>query len=303
MKVDFNADFWYNNAESQKLMRQNQTTKACLAETLTQKARSLRRHIICMTGKANSGHPGGSLSAIDILTCLYFHFLRHDSKNPQWEDRDRVILSKGHASPALYACLAESGYFSIDMLSSYRQLNSPLQGHPSRKDLPGVEISTGSVGQGLSVANGIALAGKLDGKSYHVYAILGDGECQEGQIWEAAMAAAYYKSDNLTAIVDRNRIQNDWFTEEIMALGDVGEKFRAFGWNVREIDGHDMAQILDALDAKHRKENMPTCIVAHTVKGKGVSFMENNPEFHGKAPTPEQVELALRELNHVEIKS
>lgn len=265
-------------------------------KNLKEKAKEIRRHIIRMTGEAQSGHPGGSLSAVEILTALFFKIMRHDPKNPKWAERDRFILSKGHATPVYYSALAEAGYFDKELLLTYRKLGSVLQGHPSKKDLSCVEMSTGSVGQGLSAGNGIALAGKLDKKDYRVFVLLGDGECQEGQVWEAAMAAAHYKLDNVTAIVDRNGIQNDWFTEETMQLGSVGAKFISFEWNVREIDGHDMEEVLDALDAKNIVAGKPYCIVAHTIKGKGVSFMENNPEFHGKPPSKEQVERALLEL-------
>lgn len=266
-------------------------------KALKEKAKEIRRHIIRMTGEAQSGHPGGSLSAVEILTALFFKVMRHDPKNPKWSERDRFILSKGHATPVYYSALAEAGYFDKELLHTYRKLGSALQGHPSKKDLDCVEMSTGSVGQGLSVGNGIALAGKLDKKDYRVFVLLGDGECQEGQVWEAAMAAAHYKLDNVTAIVDRNGIQNDWFTEETMQLGSVGAKLLSFEWHVREIDGHDMEEVLDALDAKNIVEGKPYCIVAHTIKGKGISFMENNPEFHGKPPSKEQVARALLELS------
>ncbi len=266
-------------------------------QKLKEKAKEIRRHIIRMTGEAQSGHPGGSLSAVEILTALYFKVMRHDPKNPRLPERDRFILSKGHATPVYYATLAEAGYIDKELLLTYRKIGSILQGHPSRVDLPDiVEVSTGSVGQGLSVGNGIALAGKLDKKNYRVFVLLGDGECQEGQVWEAAMAAAHYKLNNVTAIVDRNGIQNDWFTEETMQLGSVGAKFASFEWKVREVDGHSMEEVLDALDAKNTDKEKPYCVVAHTIKGKGVSFMENNPEFHGKAPSKEQVEKALLEL-------
>lgn len=265
-------------------------------KNLKEKAKEIRRHIIRMTGEAQSGHPGGSLSAVEILTALFFKVMRHDPKNPKWPERDRFILSKGHATPVYYSALAEAGYFERELLLTYRKIGSALQGHPSKKDLDCVEMSTGSVGQGLSAGNGMALAGKLDKKDYRVFVLLGDGECQEGQVWEAAMAAAHYKLDNVTAIVDRNGIQNDWFTEETMQLGSVGAKFISFEWKVREIDGHDMEEVVDALDAKNIDEGKPYCIVAHTIKGKGVSFMENNPEFHGKPPSKEQVEKALLEL-------
>lgn len=272
-----------------------------LVEDLKARARLLRRHIVQMVGQAGSGHPAGSLSAADVITALYFHQLRHDPRNPGWPDRDRFILSKGHCSPALYSALAEAGYFPVEDLATFRKFGSHLQGHPDRLLTPGVEMTTGSLGQGFSVALGIALAGKLDRAPWRVYVMLGDGESQEGQVWEAAMFAAYRKLDNVTAVLDRNRMQNDGPMDKILDIepGDnarVTDKWRAFGWHVIEIDGHDMVQILDALDASLEVKGRPTMIVAHTVKGKGVSFMENNPDFHGKAPTPEQVEQALREL-------
>ncbi len=272
-----------------------------LVEELKARARLLRRHIVQMVGWAGSGHPAGSLSAADIITALYFHQLRHDPRNPSWPERDRFILSKGHCSPALYSALAESGYFPVEDLATFRKFGSHLQGHPDRLLTPGVEMTTGSLGQGFSVALGIALAGKLDRAPWRVYVMLGDGESQEGQVWEAAMFAAYRKLDNVTAVLDRNRMQNDGHMDKILDIepsdqARVPDKWRAFGWHVIEIDGHDMVQILDALDASLEVKGKPTMIVARTVKGKGVSFMENNPDFHGKAPTPEQVQQALREL-------
>lgn len=249
-----------------------------------------------MTASAGSGHPGGSLSCCDILVALYFKVLRHNPKNPKWEDRDRFILSKGHSAPALYACLAEAGYFPQDELLTLRKLGSPLQGHPSMNTLLGIEISTGSLGQGLSVGNGIALTGRLDGKDYRTFVLLGDGECDEGQVWEAAMAASHYKLDNLCAIVDRNGLQIDGPTEEVMALEPLAEKWKAFGWKVIEIDGHNFNQILSALNPDKVEKDKPLVIIARTIKGKGVSFMEGVVDFHGKAPTKEQRDLALEEL-------
>jgi len=259
-------------------------------------AKKLRRHIITMIGKAGSGHPGGSLSAVEILTTLYFKLLRHDPKNPRWPDRDRFILSKGHAAPVLYATLAECGYFPVEELLTLRQLDSNLQGHTDRKLTPGVEMSAGSLGQGLSFATGVALAGRLDAQEYRVYVLLGDGECDEGQVWEAAMAAAHYNLDNLVAIVDNNGLQIDGWNCDVMSLAPFDQKWQAFGWHVMEVDGHDFTQLIDAFNQTKSVKGQPTVILAHTVKGKGVSFMENNADFHGKAPTPAEVEIALKEL-------
>jgi transketolase len=259
-------------------------------------ARKLRRHIITMTGKAGSGHPGGSLSAVEIVTALYFRVLRHNPQDPLWPDRDRFILSKGHAAPLLYAALAESGYFPVEQLSTLRQIDSCLQGHTDCRLTTGVEMSAGSLGQGLSFSIGVALAGRLNKQSYKVFVLLGDGECDEGQVWEAAMAAAHFKVDNLIAIVDNNGIQLDGWNREIMNLEPFALKWQGFGWRVIEVDGHDLNQIIKALEQAKLVKGQPTVIIAHTVKGKGVSFMENNPEFHGKAPTPVEMEKALKEL-------
>lgn len=263
---------------------------------LQKMAKQLRRHVITMTAAAGSGHPGGSLSAADIIAALYFKVMRHNPQNPQWPDRDRFVLSKGHAAPILYAALAECGYFPVAELSTLRKLGSRLQGHTDRTLTPGVEMSAGSLGQGLSYGIGIALAGRLDRRDYRVYVLLGDGECEEGQVWEAAMLAPHFEIDNLTAIVDHNRLQLDGWCCDIMNLHPLTEKWSAFNWYVIEIDGHDMNQILSALDKARDLKGKPTVIVAHTVKGKGVSFMENNVDFHGKAPTPEEAEVALKEL-------
>jgi transketolase len=257
--------------------------------------KGLRRDVVEMTFAAGSGHPGGSLSEMEILAALYFRVMRHDPKNPSWPDRDRFILSKGHACPGLYAVLARCGYFPREELWTFRKIGSRIQGH-AHTMTPGVEMNSGSLGQGLSFAVGTALAARLDGKGYRVYALLGDGECDEGQVWEAAMSAAHYKLDNLTAFVDRNRIQNDRFTSQVMQLEPLGSKWRAFGWRVLEIDGHDLSQVLDAVGKAQRTRGRPSVIVARTVKGKGVSFMENNPDFHGRAPNKEEYERALREL-------
>ncbi|MBI2860734.1 MAG: transketolase [Chloroflexi bacterium] len=263
--------------------------------TLKETARRLRRHIITMIGEAGSGHPGGSLSAADILTALYFAWLRHRPAEPDWPDRDRFILSKGHSAPALYAALAECGYFPVAELRTLRQPGSRLQGHADRTCTPGVEMSSGSLGQGLSFGTGMALAGRLDRKDYRVCVLLGDGECDEGQVWEAAMAAAHFRLDNLVAIVDNNGLQIDGWNRDVMNLSPLDQKWRAFGWRVIEVDGHDIGQLLGALEEASQAE-VPAVIIAHTVKGKGVSFMENNVDFHGKAPTPAQVEQALKEL-------
>jgi len=259
-------------------------------------ARRMRIEAVKMIHEARSGHPGGSLSAADIVAALYFRVLRHDPANPDWPDRDRFILSKGHGVPIQYAALAEAGYFDKSLLPTLRQVGSPLQGHPSKKDLAGIEASTGSLGQGLSIGLGIALAARLDGKDFRTYVMMGDGELNEGQVWEAAMAGAHFGVDNLTAIVDRNHYQLDEATAEIMELEPLGEKWKTFGWHTIEIDGHDVGQILAALDEAAKTTGRPTVIIATTVKGKGVSFMENNNEFHGMATDQEQLALALQEL-------
>ena len=256
----------------------------------------LRRDVVEMTFTAGSGHPGGSLSEIETLTALYFKVMRHDPQDPTWPERDRFILSKGHACPGLYAVLAKCGYFPQEELRTFRKIGSRLQGH-AHTMTPGVEMNSGSLGQGLSFAIGAALAANIDKKSYRVYALLGDGECDEGQVWEAAMAAAHYKLANLTAFVDRNRIQNDRFTSEVMELEPLAAKWRAFGWKALEIDGHDIAQVFNAIGKARRTRGRPTVIIAHTIKGKGVSFMENNPDFHGRAPTKEEYEQAMKELS------
>ncbi|MDO8683773.1 MAG: transketolase [Armatimonadota bacterium] len=268
-----------------------------LINGLRQMAREMRKDIVRMIGAAKSGHPGGSLSAADILAALYGHVMRHDPQNPSWSERDRFVLSKGHACPVLYAALAESGYFPKDELMTFRKINSRIQGHPDMKKTPGVEFSTGSLGQGLGAANGMAIAGKLDKKGYRVFAMIGDGESQEGGIWEASMAAAHYKLDNLTAILDNNGLQIDGPNAEVMGVAPVADKWRAFGWNVIEIDGHDYDQILNALSASSVVTGKPTMIIARTTKGKGVSFMENAVDWHGKAPKPEEVEQAIAELD------
>lgn len=263
---------------------------------LREMAKKLRRHIITMTATAGSGHPGGSLSAADIVTALYFKIMRHNPQNTQWADRDRFILSKGHAAPILYAALAESGYFPVEELATLRKLDSRLQGHTDRNLTPGVEMSTGSLGMGLSFGVGVALAGKLDHRDYCTYVLLSDGECQEGQIWEAALSAAQFKLDNLVAIVDCNKMQLSGWTRDIMNLEPLGQKWQAFGWHGIDIDGHDFSQILAALQEARKIRTKPIVIIARTIKGKGVSFMENSVKFHGKAPTTEEAKRALREL-------
>lgn len=256
----------------------------------------IRKDIVSMICKAKSGHPGGSLSAVEILTALYFDQMNIDPTNPKMEDRDRFVLSKGHAAPALYATLAERGYFDKEELNSLRKLGSMLQGHPDMKKIPGVEMSTGSLGQGFSVACGMAMAAKLDNAPWNVYALLGDGEVQEGIIWEAAMSAAHYKLDNMIAFLDYNGLQIDGDVESVMSINPIEDKFRTFGWNVITIDGHDFDQIFAALDMAKDTVDKPTMIIAKTVKGKGVSFMENQASWHGSAPNEEQLEQALSEL-------
>lgn len=265
-------------------------------EELRLQAKEIRKEILLMTHKAGSGHPGGSLSAADIVTALYFHVMNIDPANPKWEDRDRFVLSKGHAAPVLYAALAEQGYFPKEDLNRLRQMDQHLQGHPDMKGTPGVDMTTGSLGQGISAAVGMALAGKLDQKGYRVYAVLGDGEMQEGQVWEALMSAAHYRLDNLIAVLDHNRIQLVGPTSDIMTVSPAAEKIRAFGWHVIEIDGHDMREILDALHTAQSVTGKPVMIVADTVKGKGVSFMENTAAWHGNAPGDADLEKALAEL-------
>jgi len=265
--------------------------------SLQETARLLRRRIIEMVADAASGHPGGSLSATDILAVLYFKVLRHRPDAPHWPDRDRFVLSKGHAAPALYAALAQVGYFTLDQLKTFRRFGSPLQGHPELGRLPGVEASTGSLGQGISLGVGMALAGRIDRKDYRVYVLIGDGEANEGQVWEAAMFAAARRLDHLTVILDRNRQQLDGWTAEVLDIEPLAEKWRAFGWQVIDIDGHDLPQIEAAFNQAHGVTDRPTLILARTVKGKGVSFMENNIEFHGVAPNAAQRAAALLELS------
>ena len=262
------------------------------------KAKEIRRDIIEQVYRASSGHPGGSLSIADIMAVLYFDELNIDEKNPKWEERDRLVLSKGHCSPALYGALAERGFFEKEDLKGFRNINSKLQGHPNMNDVPGVDMSSGSLGQGLSVANGMAISGKLDNKNYRVYCILGDGEIEEGQIWEAAMASNKYKLDNLCVIVDNNNLQIDGTIEEVMSSYPIDEKFKSFGFQIINIDGNDIEEIIKAFDVAKNVKGKPTCIIAKTVKGKGVSFMENKVEWHGKAPNEEQYKQAMEELEN-----
>jgi transketolase len=265
-------------------------------EELEAMAVTIRCDIIQMITAAQAGHPGGSLSAADIVTALYFRLMRIDPQNPDWPDRDRFILSKGHACPVWYAALAERGYFDRSHLGTLRRLNSILQGHADMIKTPGVDMTVGSLGQGLSAGIGMALSGKLRKKDYHVWVVIGDGEVQEGAIWEAAMAGAKWQLDNLTAILDNNGLQNDTFTADVMPVEPLADKWRAFGWNVIDIDGHAMAQIVGALEEALTIKGPPTIVIAKTIKGKGVSFMENVADWHGKAPTAEQAELALSDI-------
>lgn len=294
---------------------------ATTVRELQSTGRRIRRHIVRMTAEVNSGHPGGSLSCTDILTALYFRILRHDPNNPAWPERDRFIMSKGHASPAMYAVLAEAGYFPTDELLTFRKLGSRLQGHNIIGVPPGVEMSAGALGMGLSFSLGQTLAGRMDGRSYHVYCLLSDGDCNEGQTWEAAAAAGHHQVDTLIAIVDYNHIQNDGFSDyarfagkddhrkgaggwvgqdghtvNILSLHPLPDRWRAFGWNVLEADGHDFTQIIGALERARRHKGQPSVVICQTIKGKDVSFMENNPAFHGKAPSKEEMAQALKEL-------
>ncbi len=266
---------------------------------LRKKANKIRKLIIEMISLAGSGHPGGSLSSVEIITCLFFEIMRHNPKNPTWPDRDRFHLSKGHTCPALYAALALCGYFSESELWNLRKLGSILQGHPDRCT-PGVDVASGSLGQGLSVAIGMALAARLDKKDYRVYCLMGDGEIQEGNIWEAAMSAAHFKLDNLCGIVDYNRFQIDGRVEDIMNLEPLVDKWKAFGWHAIQCDGHSIEELLDAFSEASSVKEKPTVIIAHTVKGKGVSFMEHVVDFHGRAPNEKETKIALEELERIE---
>jgi transketolase len=268
-----------------------------MQEDLMSITKRMRAHIVRMLAEAGSGHPGGSLSATDIIATLYFKHMCVNPDNPSWEDRDRLVLCKGHAAPALYAALAIRGFFPEEELLTVRKLGSRLQGHPCVNTTPGVDMSTGSLGQGLSVANGMALAGRLDGRDYYVYAVMGDGELQEGQVWEAAMSAAHYGLDHVIAFVDHNGLQIDGPNDDVMCVSPIGDKFRAFGWDVIELeDGHDLAALDDAVTRAKACKGKPTVIVCETVKGRGVSFMENEVDWHGVAPTREQAAAALADI-------
>jgi len=273
--------------------------KTCIKdlEKLKSIAKEVRKDIIRMTGNAGSGHPGGSLSCVEILITLFFKIMRHDPKNPKWEDRDRFILSKGHAAPALYAVLAQSGYINREELLTLRKINSRLQGHPDRRFLDILEVSTGSLGQGLSVGVGIALAGKIDKKDYRVYVLIGDGESQEGQVWEAAMFSSFHKLDNLCAIMDYNKFQLDGRIKDILDIEPVIKKWESFGWKVFEVNGHSFEELIEAFNEAKNIKGKPQIIIAHTIKGKGVSFMEENNHFHGRAPNKEEEKRALEEIS------
>jgi transketolase len=270
--------------------------KTALAEKLARKAWRYRLDIIEMLAEAGSGHPGGSLSAIDLVSCLYHYKLRHRPDDTGWAERDRLVLSKGHGVPAQYVVMADLGYFPRERLWTLRKLGSELQGHPCAHWLPGLDTSTGSLGQGLSIAQGMALGSRLDGNRFRVYCLMGDGETQEGQVWEAAMSIPNYRLDNLTVIIDYNKAQIDGYTKDVMDLEPLADKWRAFGWQVLTVDGHDYLQIIEALDAAEKVVGRPTYIIAHTVKGKGVSFMENVVSWHGVAPTREEADRAIVEL-------
>jgi transketolase len=263
-------------------------------------ARTIRCHVVRTISEAGVGHPGGSLSEADILTALYFHVMRVDPQHPDWEDRDRFVLSKGHGAAGLYATLAERGYFSPELLKTFGRINSCLQVHPDMHMVPGIEISTGALGQGLSVALGIAMAARLGGKAFRVYCLIGDGESQEGQVWEAAEAAAHYKVDNLTVILDYNRVQLMGPVSEVMEIAPLADKWRSFNWAVMEIDGHEIRQIIGALEVAKEVKGKPCILIAHTVKGKGVSYMEGQAAWHGKPPNEEQLAQALTELGCAE---
>ncbi len=260
-------------------------------------ALEIRKEVIRMLAQAASGHPGGSLSAAEIITCLFFHVMRHDPKNPQWEDRDRFVLSKGHACPVVYAAMAIAGYFPKELLGTLRKLGSPLQGHPDTRFMPALEACTGSLGQGLSIASGLALAAHMDKKDRRVYVLMSDGENEEGQTWEAAAFAGFHKLDRLIAVLDYNKFQLDGAIKDILDLEPLRAKWESFRWNVQEVDGHSIPELLAALEKAKQAKGQPQMIIAHTVKGKGVSFMENNNHFHGVAPTQEEMQAALKELD------
>ena len=265
---------------------------------LEEQAKIIRKHVVNMIYQAGSGHVGGSLSCVEILAVLYFHFMRHDPLNSKWEDRDRFILSKGHSAPTLYATLAEAGYLPVEELKTLRKFGSRLQGHPDINfNLPGIEVSTGSLGQGLSLGCGIALNARLEKKDFKTYVLLGDGECDEGQVWEAALFASHNKLNNLTAIIDRNKYQIDGKTEEILSLEPLEDKWITFGWNVLTIDGHNIRDLINIFERiKTNSNTKPTVVIANTIKGKGISFMEDDNNWHGKAPSKEEYGLAIKQL-------
>lgn len=271
-------------------------TNKKIVEKLEENAKKVRSHIVEMICNAQVGHPGGSLSATDILVALYFHIMNIDPKNPDWENRDRFVLSKGHAATALYSTLAERGFFPVDLLYTFGNIDSMLQVHPDKNKTPGVDASTGALGQGFSIALGMAMGAKLDGKKYWVYALIGDGEMQEGQIWEAAMSASHYKVTNLITILDYNKVQLMGPVSKIIEVSPVRDKWLSFGWNVIEIDGHDIKEIINSIEKAKNYKEKPTIIIAHTIKGKGISFMEGKHEWHGKAPCREELEIALKEI-------
>lgn len=271
-------------------------TQKVSIEELKNIAKKIRLGIIDAVYYGKSGHPGGSLSIADIMTVLYFDEMNIDNEKPNWKERDRLVLSKGHCSPALYSALAYRGFFPIEDLKTFRNINSYLQGHPDRKHIPGVDMTTGSLGQGLSAANGMAIAGKIENKNYRVYCILGDGELEEGQIWEAAMSANKYKLDNLCVIIDNNNLQIDGTIDEVMSSKPIDEKFRSFGFEIIKIDGHNLEEIKSAFEVARNVKNKPVCIIADTIKGKGVSYMENKPEWHGKAPNDEEYKQAVEDI-------
>ena len=268
-------------------------------EELEKLAKKIRLGIIDEVYYGKSGHPGGSLSIADIMTVLYFDEMNIDNENPNWEDRDRLVLSKGHCSPALYAALAYRGYFPIEDLKTFRNINSYLQGHPDKKNIPGVDMSTGSLGQGLSVANGMAISAKLDNKNYRVYCILGDGEIEEGQVWEAAMSSSKYKLDNLCVIVDNNNLQIDGTIDEVMSSKPIDDKFRSFGFEIIKIDGHNIEEIKSAFEVAKNVKEKPVCIIAKTIKGKGVKYMENKVDWHGKAPNEDEYKQAIIDIENM----
>ena len=284
-------------AEIQTKKQEDGRGRKMTVSELKDTAKTVRSDIVTMVHKAGSGHPGGSLSAADILTTLYFDVMKLDPEHPDWDGRDRFILSKGHVTPVIYSVLARRGFFPVEELWTFRKLGSILQGHPHKQSTPGLDCSSGSLGQGLSIANGIALGFKKQEKTNRVFCLMGDGELQEGQIWEAVMTAGQHKLDNICGIVDYNKVQLDGNVPDIKDMGDLCEKWHAFGWNVIELDGHDIEQVLRAFRMAESFKGKPTVLIANTVKGKGVSFMENQCAWHGAAPNAEQLEKALQDIN------